>query len=87
MPEPARGAAEQVLGPSRSGAFAAWHAAGEPGEVRAAGPEAWRALRDHPDGVVVRDAGLTQVAPDTETVLTFGPGEPAGALEELPAVP
>jgi peptidyl-tRNA hydrolase len=80
-------AAEQASGPARAGAFAAWHAAGEPGVVRAADPEVWRALRDHPDAVVVRDAGLTQVAPDTETVLAFGPGEPDGALEDLPLVP
>jgi peptidyl-tRNA hydrolase len=80
-------AAERALGRSRSGAFAAWHAAGEPGDVRAADPEAWRALRDHPDAVVVRDAGLTQVAPDTETVLAFGPGDHDSALEDLPVVP
>jgi peptidyl-tRNA hydrolase len=72
-------------------AFAAWRAAGCPGEVRVASAEAWsrvRAAAHDGAGVVVSDAGLTQVAPGTETVAAFPPGAEApaelGALEVLP---
>ena len=38
---------------------------------------AWERLRAFPDAVVVRDAGLTQVEPGTETVLALAPLERA----------
>jgi peptidyl-tRNA hydrolase len=75
------------LGPRHPGAFERWLAAGCPGEVRVAGLPAWVALRERPDTVVVRDAGLTQVAPGTETVLACAPADeppgPAAALALL----
>jgi peptidyl-tRNA hydrolase len=54
--------------------FAAWRAAGYPGMV--APSTAWGQLRDSADGVVVRDGGLTEVEPGTETVLALPPGHP-----------
>jgi hypothetical protein len=61
------------LGPRRPGEFAAWRAAGAPGDVRVADLAHWSALRESPDTVVVADAGLTQVAPGTETVIAVAP--------------
>ena len=62
------------LGPRHPEAFAAWRKAGAPGEVRVADELAlWAALRESPDTVVVADAGLTQVAPGTETVIGVAP--------------
>jgi peptidyl-tRNA hydrolase len=59
------------LGPRHPEAFRAWREAGLPGLVEEAGQERWDELRPH--GVVVTDAGLTQVAPGTETVLALPP--------------
>jgi PTH2 family peptidyl-tRNA hydrolase len=62
------------IGPRHPEAFAAWREAGAPGEVRVADELAhWAALRESPDTVVVADAGLTQVAPGTETVIGVAP--------------
>jgi peptidyl-tRNA hydrolase len=73
------------LAPGRPAAFERWLAAGCPGEVRVATLPAWAALRERPDTVVVRDAGLTQVAPGTETVLACAPAdEPAAVVATLP---
>jgi len=47
-------------------ALARWEAAGRPCAILPGG--AWEALRAEPGAVVVRDAGLTEVAPGTETV-------------------
>jgi peptidyl-tRNA hydrolase len=67
---------------------AAWRAAGEPGVVLAADPEAWAAVRAASAAIVVRDAGLTQVAPETETVVALPPGvappSGAGAFTHVP---
>jgi peptidyl-tRNA hydrolase len=77
----------QELGASAPGAFAAWRAAGCPGEVRTAADGDWSRVRAHAlggAGVVVSDAGLTQVAPGTETVAAFPPSEqPPAQLEPL----
>jgi peptidyl-tRNA hydrolase len=73
------------LGPRHPEAFAAWRAAGAPGEVRVADLPRWAALRESPLSVVVADAGLTQVAPGTETVIAVAPvPDPPAALRELP---
>ncbi|HEU4404187.1 MAG TPA: hypothetical protein VFS43_02670 [Polyangiaceae bacterium] len=63
--------------PRYAPAFAAWRAADYP--VRFAPPGAWAPLRADADGVVVRDAGLTEVDPGTETVLATPPGYRVGA--------
>ena len=73
------------LGPKHPDDFAAWRAAGCPGEVRVADLPRWAALRESPLSVVVADAGLTQVAPGTETVLAVAPvADPPQALTDLP---
>jgi peptidyl-tRNA hydrolase, PTH2 family len=73
------------LGPRYPEAFAAWRAAGAPGEVRVADLPHWAALRESPVSVVVADAGLTQVEPGTETVIGVAPvPDPPAALLDLP---
>jgi peptidyl-tRNA hydrolase len=75
------------LGAAAAEAFAEWRAAGCPGEVRVAGPGDWPRVREHA-GVVVSDAGLTQVAPGTETVAAFAPSaEPPAELDGLDVLP
>jgi peptidyl-tRNA hydrolase len=55
-------------------AFAAWRAAGRPGEVVLAPDDAtWSELRERPDAAVIADGGLTQVEPGTETVIGLAP--------------
>ena len=61
-----------------------WREAGMPGQVRAAGDADWERLRDRPDSVVVTDAGHTQVAPGTETVIALPPGADSGDLAVVP---
>lgn len=53
-------------------AFAAWRAAGYPAVLLPG--DAFAELRAHGDGVVVRDAGLTEVTPGSETFLATPPG-------------
>jgi peptidyl-tRNA hydrolase len=73
------------LGPRHPEAFAAWRAAGAPGDVRVADLPHWAALRESPDAVVVADAGLTQVEPGTETVIGVAPlPEPPPLVRDLP---
>jgi peptidyl-tRNA hydrolase len=68
-------------------AAAPWLEAGCPGEVRVAQPGDWERVRALAP-VVVSDAGLTQVAPGTETVAAFGPSlEPPPELDGLERLP
>ena len=53
-------------------AFAAWRAAGYPGRVMP--PGEWARARAAAGAIVVRDGGLTEVEPGTETVVALGPG-------------
>jgi peptidyl-tRNA hydrolase len=50
--------------------FEAWRQAGRPGELLR---EGWERYRDDPEAVTVSDAGHTQVAPGTETVIALVP--------------
>lgn len=82
----------QALGaaPGHAGAFAAWRSAGCPGEVRLADEGEWERVRAHAAdgaGVVVSDAGLTQVAPGTETVAFPPAPAPPALLDALPVLP
>jgi peptidyl-tRNA hydrolase len=73
------------LGAEHPEAFAAWRAAGAPGEVRVADLPRWAALRESRLSVVVADAGLTQVEPGTETVVAVAPvPDPPAFLLDLP---
>jgi peptidyl-tRNA hydrolase len=58
--------------------FDAWRAAGHPGELLT---DAWDRYRDDPEAVTVSDAGHTQVAPGTETVIALVPS-PRGSRRE-----
>ncbi len=49
----------------------AWRAAGHPCAFAEIAPGAWAPLRARPGAVVVRDAGFTEVAPGTETVVAW----------------
>jgi len=60
--------------------FTAWKEAGRPGELIASG-DAWERYRDDPEAVTVSDAGHTQVAPGTETVIALVPG-PRGSRRD-----
>jgi peptidyl-tRNA hydrolase len=54
----------------------AWTAEGRPARVLEADAARFAAIRDHRPCVVVRDAGFTQVAPGTQTLLCLPPGSP-----------
>jgi peptidyl-tRNA hydrolase len=54
-------------------AFAAWRAAGHPGELVVATGDHWQRLKQQNGAVVVRDGGRTQVEPGTETVIALVP--------------
>lgn len=58
--------------PRHAEAFGRWEAKGFPGAIVSS--ERWAALRASGEGVVVRDAGLTEVTPGTETVMALAPG-------------
>ena len=76
------------LGPRHPDAFRAWRAAGCPGEVRRAEDACWDELKHAHGAVAVADAGLTQVAPGTETVLALAPlAEQPDAVTRLERVP
>jgi peptidyl-tRNA hydrolase len=66
----------------RAADWRAWVAAGHPARVIEADPDRFAAFRQAGGGAVVRDAGFTQVAPGTVTVICLPPGpEPAPAAE------
>ncbi|MEZ4406406.1 MAG: peptidyl-tRNA hydrolase [Polyangiales bacterium] len=69
--------AAKVLGPRHGAAFDQWLAAGTPCVFARADREAWGALRAGEEVAVVRDAGLTEVAPGTETVMALPPSLPS----------
>jgi len=58
------------LGDRYAERFEAWKQAGRPGELLS---EGWERYRDDPEAVTVSDAGHTQVAPGTETVIALVP--------------
>jgi peptidyl-tRNA hydrolase len=64
-------------GPRHDATFAAWRAAGCPGDVRLTPPERWEGIKAAVACTVVQDAGLTQVDPGTETVLALVPTDGA----------
>ncbi len=53
--------------------FDAWRESGRHGELIAVSDEEWEHLKRDPEAVVVSDAGHTQVAPGTETVIALVP--------------
>src|SRR5919197_2786190 len=58
----------------RAGEWRTWAQAGRPARVIEADPERFAALRRAGGGAVVRDAGFTQVAPGTVTLMCLPPG-------------
>jgi peptidyl-tRNA hydrolase len=81
--------AARALGPADPGALEGWVHAGHPCAVREASGDFWAALRREERCVAVRDAGLTEVSPGTETVLGFAPRAPSrwpARLWDLPRV-
>ena len=80
--------AADVLGQRLPDEFRAWRAAGYPGDVRRADEACWDELKREHAAVAVTDAGLTQVAPGTETVLALPPlAEQPAVVERLERVP
>lgn len=78
-----------AFGATHAGAFARWRALGMPCDLRAARGSAWAALKREEPVAVVRDAGLTEVAPGSETFLAMPPAEPeawSAAWRALPAL-
>jgi peptidyl-tRNA hydrolase len=72
--------------PRYGDAIRQWRTAGAPIAVRAAGVHEWTALKAEEDHCLVRDGGLTEVAPGSETVLALMPGVERSALVRgLPA--
>jgi peptidyl-tRNA hydrolase len=58
----------------RADAWRAWEEAGRPARVIEAEPERFAAFLQRGGGAVVRDAGFTQVAPGTVTIVCLPPG-------------
>lgn len=55
-----------------------WRAAGHPGVVQTVDADEWEGLKERPGALVVTDAGLTQVAAGTETVIALPPAGRGG---------
>jgi peptidyl-tRNA hydrolase len=68
----------ETCGESERERFEAWRNAGRPGELIT---DAWERYREDPEAVTVSDAGHTQVAPGTETVIALVPS-PRGSRRE-----
>jgi len=68
----------EELGAAHKHRFDAWRKAGRPGELLT---EGWERYRDDPEAVTVSDAGHTQVAPGTETVIALVPS-PRGSRRQ-----
>jgi peptidyl-tRNA hydrolase len=82
----ALGVADQ-MSVTYSAELARWRAQGMAGEVRLADERTWERLKAEVDCVVIRDAGFTQVAPGTETVLGIPPcGEQPSVVRGLERV-
>jgi peptidyl-tRNA hydrolase len=68
--------------------IAQWQEAGAPVVIRAADPARWEQLKHQEDYCLVRDGGLTEVAPGSETVLALVPGVArSGLVASLPGLP
>jgi peptidyl-tRNA hydrolase len=63
--------------------FRSWHERGRPCRFLRADALNWRRLKEELDCVVVRDAGVTEVEPGSETVLAC---PPASLLDGLPGL-
>ncbi|MFO0626980.1 MAG: aminoacyl-tRNA hydrolase [Polyangiales bacterium] len=74
--------ASALFARDHAGGLARWRAAGYPCALRRADAEAWTALKHAEPAAVVRDAGLTEVAPGSETFLALPPVSP-GAWSEV----
>lgn len=72
---------------SDADAFARWRALGMPCDLRRADGDAWEALKRAERVAVVRDAGLTEVAPGSETFLAMPPAAPEAWSEVYRALP
>jgi peptidyl-tRNA hydrolase len=76
-----------LLKPAHRQAFAAWRENARAGVVLLGDGADWARVQERTACVVVRDAGLTQVQPGTETVLALVPSlEPADAVAGLQIV-
>lgn len=83
----ALGVADQMTA-SYGAELARWRAQGMAGEVRLADECAWERVKAEVDCVVIRDAGYTQVAAGTETVLGIPPRQDQPSLvTELERLP
>jgi peptidyl-tRNA hydrolase len=67
---------------SASTAYERWRIAGYPVSILASRPERWREARAQEGSVVVRDAGITEVVPGSETVCATPPGASRAAQRE-----
>jgi peptidyl-tRNA hydrolase len=72
-----------ALGGAQPDAFAAWRANKLAGEVLLGDDADWARVQAQTECVVVRDAGLTQVAAGTETVLALVPAHAAASLQRV----
>jgi peptidyl-tRNA hydrolase len=61
----------------------AWREAGWPSAFGEADAATWAELAERCEGVVVRDAGLTEIEPGTETVMALAPGQRPQGLGPL----
>jgi peptidyl-tRNA hydrolase len=78
---------DAALDPRYREPIAQWQAAGAPVVVRAAGADQFAALKHDEDHCLVRDGGLTEVVPGSETVLALMPGVArSGLVRSLPPV-